>query len=296
MEEYQVIGAGGFGKIYQLSNNNVVKAIYDKKLCGDATVEYRKQAIAYDIFNKIKNIHFNDPLIDSIKYQIKVSRPIDSNDSKIIINHQTYACYFTMSLLHGLPLWMYQDIDPYSLTRLDPNFIQNKGMDFEIMAHLSFNTDVGGTFYGVKYSGMIIDEHNPPRGYFMNDNFLLQLQNRFNLNLTKNEISKIIGFIYGILYFHANLIPIDVEIALGYYNNDFVINVLDFGLVIDLHDLEHAPNNFFTSEILKILQENNENLLELTILDELSRDLYCDMIENQFCHKGWQLAKMTYTH
>jgi hypothetical protein len=93
------------------------------------------------------------------------------------------------------------------------------------------------------------------------------------------------------LYFKARIIPIDVEIALGYYENRFDINVLDFGLTIDLDDIDNTPRILKTVEIMQIIESGDMQKLEKEILYQLSIDVYCDVSEDDYCFSGWDTAK-----
>ncbi|HSW76805.1 MAG TPA: hypothetical protein VLG50_07155 [Candidatus Saccharimonadales bacterium] len=283
MTDYKPIGAGGFGTIFMSSQRTVIKALYNKNNCDNAETEFNKQIKVYNTFESIKHIQFDNPLIDDAKNIIKVSKPINYDNRSIMINNNQYACYFSMDYLYGLPLWMYKDIVPQALKKLNA--------DFEIMLHLSFNSHLKEDFYGAKPSSVFIDEHNPPRGYFINENseFLKKLQKYYKFPYNNNQLRFIIGFIYGVLFFHANLIPFDIEITLGYHNAQFYINIVDFGLVIDLDDLEHAPKHFYTEDVKNII--NNNESLEEYILNQLSLDMYCDISNDNHCLQGWNIAK-----
>jgi len=149
------------------------------------------------------------------------------------------------------------------------------------MTHLSLNTAVGGRFYGINYSNSLIDNRNPSRVYFITENadFLRKLKNFDGNNNSdlNNQAKQIIGFIYGILFFHANLIPFDVEITLGYYNDEFKVNVLDFGLTIDLSDIENASKHFHTIDVLNILASNISEVEKSVLLKN-----------DESCINGWE--------
>lgn len=307
MLDYKIIGAGGFGKVYSTPQGNVIKAIYSSDVCGDAHTEYIKQSIAYEVLNNIKNIKFTNKVIDFMKDRIVVSKPISSHIYPVTVAGQEFSCYFTMELLHGIPLWMYENIDPIALKKVAPEFMLEKGNNFEIMTHLSLNTDIGGRFYGINYSKSLISDKNPPRGYFITEtgDFLALLRSSYGLTFDgtddgnlNDQAKELIGFIYGILFFHANLIPFDVEITLGYYSDIFKVNVLDFGLTVDLNDIEHAPKHFHTTDVLEILNSNRSEvekseLIEKAVLSQLAIDLYCDVESDDHCIRGWELARST---
>jgi hypothetical protein len=139
----------------------------------------------------------------------------------------------------------------------------------------------------------MITEKNPPRGYFLDaDSDVLDKLREYDEYLpTMKEFRMLIGFIYGVLYFKARLVPIDVEITLGYYYEIVEINVLDFGLTIDLDDVKNAPRTPQTASILGYIEKNDIKGLEEEMLYQLSIDLYCDMQEDEDCISGWNIAK-----
>jgi hypothetical protein len=113
---YQIIGAGGFGKIFLLPGGSIVlKAISNKDICISALTEFRKQEKAFQAFNSIRNVRFAYDLLNNFKDKIIVSKPISYSDIKTSIDGTTYACYYVMRRLNGIPLWMYQECDPNSL-------------------------------------------------------------------------------------------------------------------------------------------------------------------------------------
>ena len=99
----------------------------------------------------------------------------------------------------------------------------------------------------------------------------------------KNE--EIIGFIYGRIYFDCDIIPIDIEITLGFNQstNSFEINVLDFGMTFDKKNIHQNPmlprNTGFFAIYHNGLLDNKEKesqFLQLT-LDDIDIDLYSDI-------------------
>jgi len=296
--EYNIIGAGGFGQIFEVNEDKVIKAIHNKNICGDSSLEFNKQKKAYIAFQKIKNVNFNDCLLDEFKDKIMVSKPINYGSDEIKINNSTYACHFTMTRLRGIPIKIYEELLPGSTDVISDDFDDN----FEIMCHLSLNTELKEKFYGTNYSKTSISIKNPPRGFFINDKtiFLSRLLQKFNKPKkhcklpTDNDFKILIGFIYGVLYFGARLLPIDVEITFGDYNGVLMLNVLDFGLTIDLDDLDNAPKTSNNSLLLNLAHGDNTEELEIELMSTLSLDLYCDTELNKDCIDGWEIAKSLY--
>ena len=297
----KVIGAGGFGTVYQMPNGNVIKAIVSATACDDAAVELGKQQLAYDVFENLSLINSNNPkfsTLNLINKYVRVSKPIESHDEPFVADNKQYACYFVMEKLNGIPLSMLVQAEPNSLESIDPAFIKKQGMDYEIMVQLTYNSELSEKIYGSNYSKAKISENNPPRGYFISDQAKLldSFRELYGLTLTNDQIKEMIGFIYGILFYYGKLIPVDIEITLGYYDGEFKINVLDFGLTINLNDLANIPITPNTSEFVKILSksipdEEKFRELERTTIEQLSIDLYCELDEDSACRRGWTAAK-----
>lgn len=296
--DWQIIGAGGFGVVYLKSNGQAVKAIYSRSACDEAFVELNKQAKIYQLFQNIKQTHNNNRIYNLVKDNIVVSKPGQSCSQPITIDNRNFSCFYSMDLLRGVSISMLENADPESISKLDPEFIAKRGKDFELMVHLSFNTEIPSNIYGVSYSKSNVNDQNPPRGYFINQDasILDVFRSKYGLHLSNTEIKEIIGFIYGILYYYGKIIPIDIEITLGYYDGVFKINVLDFGMTIDVSDLDNVPVTVNTQEIVKILQSpistfEKEQELIRKIRYNLSVDLYCDVDDDMACNRGWDAAR-----
>src|SRR5450755_2578767 len=111
MSQYKVIGAGGYGKVFLLPSGNALKAIYDIDVCRGARTEYFKQQKAYAAFQEIRDMDFDNEILDDYKNKINVSKHISYDEDHSMIEGQQYACHYTMSLLNGIPLTMYDELD-----------------------------------------------------------------------------------------------------------------------------------------------------------------------------------------
>ena len=108
--------------------------------------------------------------------------------------------------------------DSGSLKYIDVQYINEMDEDFWILLRLSLNSELPEGLYGQKYKRKAtISKHNPLIGYFTNEtgNILTGLR-KFLWIQTHRWWYKTNYWIY--LYFLSNLIPIDIEITLGYYN------------------------------------------------------------------------------
>jgi len=221
--DLKLIGAGGFGEIYE-SGGIIIKAIKDDKDCQAARKEMENQMKIYKAFEKLKSV--------KLPFNIKVSRPLGSCDNSIIIDGKHFSCYFLMEKLYGIPIEMLKQYR--SLDKISDDYLKN--LD-SLMLHLSQNSDFDEQVFGIKYDGSKIDVENPPRGYFTNrDGKLLD-------EMGIKDMREIIGFIYGYIFYHAGMDPKDIEITLGIDNGKYVINVLDFGMISEGNDEKKVIEN-----------------------------------------------------
>ena len=291
------IGAGGFGTIFQLSSNKeeVIKAIYSRESCHEAQIEYMKQQRIYNSFKRLKENKGEEerqsPIIKMVNKLVKISKPISYMDRKAVINNRIFACTITMTKLNGIPLRDMINIDKNVLNRFDKEFIEERTLDFEIMAHLALNSDIGGV-YGITFGNKaLVSDKNPPRGYFITEEsgLLDNIREMYNVDLTDSDFKQIIGFIYGRIMFDTNIIPIDIEIALGLYGknkNKIKINVLDFGMTFDLENIRDNKVLPRTSLFFDIINDEslspNEKSKEILEKgkEDISIDLYCDVLND----------------
>lgn len=267
--DLKIIGGGGFGTIYELPNETVLKAIHGKTNCKDAQLEFIKQTKIYDSFVRLKSLKNKNKIIQTIQKHVKIARPQLFNIKPVIVNETTYSCMLVMDKLYGLPLSFYLDAHSNMKKKFTPNFLQN--LDFEVQGHLALSGQFSSYgFYPTNVNKKISSE-NPLRGYFITENDTLLK----TLPWTIHEFKEIIGFIYGWIYYDARIIPLDIEISLGIHNNGYVINVLDFGLCIDLENINNNIYNTMTEPYIKLIEQKNYD----KIYDKL---LFNDWSINQF--------------
>src|SRR5437763_3277437 len=90
--DLKIIGAGGFGTVYELPDNTVIKAMKNKTDCHIADVEMEKQSQIYKIFTELRQtLTTYDYLIQLMKTYIKVSKPLKSHNYRIIIDTIYYS-------------------------------------------------------------------------------------------------------------------------------------------------------------------------------------------------------------
>lgn len=274
--DLKIIGAGGFGTVYELPNGTVIKAIKDHNDCLSADVELKKQSSIYDAFQHLFRSNINDKIVQLVKNNIVISKPIESHSKSIEIDKVQYSCYFQMDKLYGIPLSVYRQFDNKLVEdKFDPEFLKAVGDNYNIMAQLSLNSELPANFYGVTYAAKKLGFKNPPRGFFItmyDQDFLDFIKSEYGFHLTLEEIKQIIGFIYGWIYFYANFYPRDIEITLGFNpkTNRFQINVLDFGMTENL--------------------TNNPKSID-SIIDDIGIDIYGDVSgDDPETYQGWKDA------
>jgi hypothetical protein len=170
-DNLEVLGGGGFGKIYILDNNTVLKAIHGQDNCNHAQLEFIKQKKIYDSFIRLKSIKSNDEIVQIIQKSVHIARPQVFNLYPIKVNGTKYACMLTMDRLYGLPLNFYLDMHP----KMHKEF---KSLDFEnVQGHLALSGQFSSYgFYPVNVNKLISSD-NPLRGYFITetDSLLTQI-------------------------------------------------------------------------------------------------------------------------
>lgn len=228
-----LIGAGGFGEVYEgsIERNTVIKAIREPASCDEAAYEANLQRQVYSLF------HQRAP-VDSVR----VARVYEHREESIIINDKYYACWFEMERLYGVPIALLERLDPRIKKMIDPSYRKQLGDNYGVMVQLSFALATGGEsgLIGRRYQGKMISEKNPLRGYFLANGdwgLLQRIRETVDPSLPSvAELKRLIGFIYGAIYFGLRIIPRDIEIALGLdpVTGQHVINVLDFGMMVSV--------------------------------------------------------------
>jgi len=297
----KIIAGGGFGNIYQIDDNTVIKAIHTETSCAEAKREFLKQQKIYDSFQKLKHINFSggktakSRLLKLVQKYIVVSRPISFIRMPVTLDNINYSCAFTMTKLNGIPLSILSRLDDKLLSEFDNEYFNAVGKDFQLLGHLSFNTTITGVV-GIDVDQKI-SEHNPARGYFIAEDskILKNLRRNHDLKLSDDDIKQIIGFVYGFIFSDAHIVPLDIEIALGITKRNFVINVLDFGMTFDMIDMDNNTKSSTTEPYFEINESNvsshdkYENYLN-KMFDNISIDLYGDITDDAYVKAGFDEA------
>lgn len=284
----QPIGGGGFGTIFLMPDGNVLKAIKGNGECGDALKEFNKQQKIYDCFERLRQDTNgkSDRLISLIRQYVVISKPLEQSDGGTVINDEFYSCSFKMTRLHGIPLGDLALHKNKILKEFSPSFLERAPSDYDVMVHLALNDDTTDMMVGAK-AGKLIDEKNPARGYFIGRTDLLR--DSFGLTLSDQEIKEMIGFIYGWIYFNAQIVPFDIEMTAGIdINGNLKFNVLDFGLTVDLIDTSNNINRPFTTDYTTLTNDKRV----ATMKRDISNDFYADLENDIDSVNGFEAARL----
>jgi hypothetical protein len=287
-----VIGAGGYGRVYRANGDGdrrVIKAIYTARSCHEARDEFQKQRLAYDsLVTRLQACR--EPAAQMAQQVVRVAEPLVFVDQPVVVAGKQFACAMTMRLLNGLPLQMFLEYNrSYTESRFDPLYLQSLDPGtFELQAHLAFNSDVGG-IYGRCYSCGKISTENPPRGFFITPGaiFLDFLRERYGLPWSDEQLRELLGFVYGRLFYDAQLAPVDIELTLGFNQEtrQFELNVLDFGMTYDLHahsqynveDIATEPFHLLETQREVVGEEEWQRRAKELVMRTIDTDLYAPM-------------------
>jgi hypothetical protein len=290
----KILGGGGFGTIYDLQNGTVLKAMHGENNCDDAKLEFIKQKKIFDSFNRLRSLKKKGKdnfILKIIQKHVVISRPHLFNIKPIIVNGTFYSCMFVMDKLYGLPLSFYLKEHPEFKNGFFPEFLED--LDYDVQCHIALSDEnLKYGFYPVNVNKKI-SANNPLRGYFLSEKDTKLIN---NIPWSVQQLKQIIGFIYGWIYFDANILPLDVEITLGVYDGDYKINVLDFGLTFDLEDLNNNIRNTLTDPYFKLMNESSpenstRDIILQKMIEAISIDFYADLETDEDAKIGFDLAK-----
>jgi hypothetical protein len=267
----KLIGSGQYSDVYR-KDNTIIKALKNSNHCQEAATEFNKQHQIYDSFHRLAAIdQANHTLLNQIKHYVRVARPIKYNRHHVNINERNYSCSLEMTRLPGLPFDMIKAILPNWKENVAPSFM-NTLSTLDVMLHLSFNNPTKTTMMGTEPNKKISID-NPLRGLLFNiddaDEIIEELSYNHGLNLSSNELRRIVGFIYGWIYYDCRLFPRDIEITLGCDDKGFCINVLDFGLVY--------PTT---------MDDNEKKIWQI-----INEDEYVDIFKDTYAKEGFIVAR-----
>ena len=224
---WRVIGKGLYGTVHHLcaddSDNSciVVKGI--TKDCHHTAREYRFQKAIYVAFQELRRSQIESRLLRNVQRYIRISKPLFLCGSPLYLDEQRFECGFGMTRLHGVALRTLDCV-------VTPDFVPST-----VQAHLAFNTHE----YGLKGADITkkVSESNMVRGYYMStaDDCLSRM---FPSDITIDDLKNIMRFVLLYIVYSCDLYPKDVEFSVGYDPtvHEYVINVLDFGMVTNKGD------------------------------------------------------------
>lgn len=296
----KVIGAGGDGLVYvdeSTTPPSVIKAIYkNNDACTKAGIEYEKQKQVYACFERLRRCCSEDPLVKLVNQYVRVAEALGHIETPGVINDTRYECSLSMSLLSSLPLDILTEFDPRITKRIDPVYREQM---HRVMAHVSLNSPIDGLF-GLRFSSALISRENPPRGYFSNSDtgFFEYLRKRKDtpLLLRDEELERMIGFVYGWIYYDCGIIPLDIEFTLGInpVSKQYELNVLDFGMTFDKKTQRMSPfekRRFLSVYGDSFIAETNEEDFATRVIGDTGLDLYASMEEGSASLDGFMVAK-----
>jgi len=238
LEHFEVIGKGSYGVIFlDPGQKFVVKALYDSNLrsheCESAAHELNIQRTIFQSFEKLKALNTNalnkaeSSIVNHVRRLLRVSEPLFSYNSPMIIQGEAFKCFFVMEYVPGVPT------DEIAHVSSHPRAIIDGVAQDRLQVHVAFN----GIARGLVGSGMDkpVSVSNPPRGYYASKDEVFQLLVPYNV--TVEEIESVMRLLYMWVVFDADLIPYDIEITLGVdFNGGLSINLMDFGMVAQRTD------------------------------------------------------------
>lgn len=203
-----VIGSGGFGRIFGSSSVPYVVKLMYPKTCANAEKEFNIHKKCYDAF-------VNCPVKLS---QVDIIEPVEYMTESIIFNNQEYECGYKMPFIRNI------------------SELNNK---FEkVLYHIVLKPEYSHTLnkqIGIRSTEPIHDD-NPSRGFYavgnyINDNILNTLSDKIKGDITSaSEISKRMGYLCAIVVFGAQYQPKDAEYVLSDKDDKLCVTMLDFGM------------------------------------------------------------------
>ena len=219
--ELTSIGEGHYGTVYKDEKNDVYKMIYNTNDCNSSVTEMKLQGIIYNAFENLATISAKGltskerRILSHVTTFVRIARPKCAYNGSVNVGGRKFKCFFVMDLLHGISLRQLQHLDP----RATSNIVE------EVQVH-PLQTSLFGLIGCQKDKP--VSELNGVRGYYASTVITKALLKNY-MNTT--DLENVIKFVYLWIVFKCDIIPYDIEITLGYDQNDHLnINVLDFGM------------------------------------------------------------------
>ena len=243
-----------------LNNSNCVKLSNKTKM--NMELDITKQIRIYNCFEWLsKNGDMSKKLINNIISYVKIGGTSE------------------------IPLKIYKKFnEPYIISRFDQEYLNKIGNNFEIRGYLALNSAVTG-IHSNKFTKTKIGIANPCKGFYItaNSKLLDFLRTNYNFKLSGVQLEQICGFIYGYIHYSVCIVPINIEITLGYNikTKEFEINVTSFEETIDLLDIteyllfmKNYTNDMDREKYIlqKTLQEINNDIYSLQRINIANMD------------------------
>lgn len=282
------IGAGGHADVYNVGKGIVKKGIRTKSECDNARTEYSIQATVRNDIMKISRRTPRSHLEELAKKYVTVPRPISFCESACEIKGALYDCSLLMTQVKGFPALTIFEAVPDVNLNVSSAFLSDAA-HWDVLIQLSMNSEFPEGLYGAR-SGPV-SATNPTRGYMVREGSRLLQQLREGvpglpkLELSDSEISALIGYLYANMFYHANIIPFDVEFVLGMKESktgslSYVIAILDFGLALDIRNPETWTKDRKYEQLLTAgLSRANIDRLRAMVMQDITYDIYCDLSE-----------------
>ena len=201
----QVLGSGGFGLVlYNPEKKMVAKFIYKTSDCDQASVEAGYHRKVYTSFRKWKIAHPND--------QINIVKPYGYRDEPITWQGKEFKCSYIMDLIKPVS-------GRSSLVHI---ILKNDQSQL-------FNREIGRVYTEP------ISVKNPSRGFFATCDYITEniienpMVNTGNIR-SCYDLSRLMGILFGIAVFGAELYPKDAEYVLSDVKGILTVTMLDFGM------------------------------------------------------------------
>jgi len=269
------LGEGGFGKVMDIGNGKVIKAMFGHTTCDEALVEFNMARNIFTKFQEFKRTIRSSSIEEGIKNNLEKALDIISvpeihtwcPESIKLDGRDEYSCFMIMEKKQPISIEDYLKVVPDEVsTKVETAYVKElKSNRGGIPYHLVYGNLGYGSGPGIiSKKDDKANRQNSFRGYMSyggeepvlnflrnNDSFTSK---DVRLELTDNDISYTIGVIYAIMFHVCELYPGDVEILLSFneYTGKYEIVPLDFGMCVELNEnLKNTPKRCFLGRLQK---------------------------------------------
>lgn len=274
-KKLSVLGEGGFGIVYDLNDGTVIKAIKIATDCDEAQHEFKMHFLIKKTLDLFFNKYGHLEPIKQLEKLLFVPKPLLFCEDSMKIGNRSFSCFYCMEKAWGLPLNVFQAAIPEeTMTTLGKDVILYL-KQHKVPIHLHVLGMYVEPEQGITTFQMVDEKStsNTLRGYMASrdDNPVLKyLATNMGLYYTGRDVVRFLGMVHAILYYMAGILLNDVEFTVGYnpMQRQFVLNMLDFGLVTKTSDTN------------------------LSYEDVMGDDIYADAEESpSYAVEGWEIIK-----